>query len=271
MIPSACETPGPLDTAQVDAFVEDGFTILRGCFSRNTARQVREALGRRVRLDFDDPATWSQTSLRLEEQLDEPPFIDALTPRFCAAVDQLAGTGRWLLRREIGWWPITFPGFHRDTHGWHIEGDYPHHVWSPEQAILPLFCFSTIEPAGGGTLLAKRSHHMVADALWDAHPAGRTNRQLLPAIREYLEDRRCDTVEVVATEGDVVLAHPLLLHSPNANRSHRPRVMAQPRYDMREAKRVTGTDLSPVEWVIARGRHDRWLPAPWSTATDRNG
>ena len=61
-------------------------------------------------------------------------------------------------------------------------------------------------------------------------------------------------VEIAAEEGDVVLAHPLLLHSSNVNRGPRPRVMSQPRFDMTEPKRTDGVGLLPVEAAIARAR-----------------
>jgi ectoine hydroxylase-related dioxygenase (phytanoyl-CoA dioxygenase family) len=60
---------------------------------------------------------------------------------------------------------------------------------------------------------------------------------------------------VVAEEGDVVLAHPLLFHASNPNRGTRPRVMAQPAFSMTEPKRIEGGDaLYPVEVPLARAR-----------------
>jgi ectoine hydroxylase-related dioxygenase (phytanoyl-CoA dioxygenase family) len=61
-------------------------------------------------------------------------------------------------------------------------------------------------------------------------------------------------VEITAEEGDVILAHPLIYHSSSPNRGSRPRVMAQPSFDMTEPKRTEGVDLFPVEIPIARAR-----------------
>jgi ectoine hydroxylase-related dioxygenase (phytanoyl-CoA dioxygenase family) len=63
-------------------------------------------------------------------------------------------------------------------------------------------------------------------------------------------------VEVVAEAGDVVLAHPLLFHSSNANHGIRPRVMAQPAFCMTEPKRTEG-HLFPVEIPLADARPRR--------------
>ncbi|MGH8987576.1 MAG: phytanoyl-CoA dioxygenase family protein [Acidimicrobiales bacterium] len=60
--------------------------------------------------------------------------------------------------------------------------------------------------------------------------------------------------EVVAEEGDVVLAHPLLFHASNANHGIRPRVMAQPAFSMAGADAHCGTDLYPVVIPVARTR-----------------
>lgn len=53
----------------------------------------------------------------------------------------------------------------------HIEGGRFHHrVSSPEQAVLSHFCFSTVHPGGGGTLLVERSHRLAAQILWGLSP-----------------------------------------------------------------------------------------------------
>jgi hypothetical protein len=61
-------------------------------------------------------------------------------------------------------------------------------------------------------------------------------------------------VEVVAEEGDIVLAHPLLFHSSNPNHGTRPRVMAQPAFSMIEPRRTDVEQLSPVEIPLVRAR-----------------
>lgn len=61
-------------------------------------------------------------------------------------------------------------------------------------------------------------------------------------------------VEVVADEGDVVLAHPLLFHSSNPNHGTRRRVMAQPAFSITEPKHTEAEQLCPVEIPLARAR-----------------
>lgn len=252
---------GPLADDQVGEFVERGWTLLRQAFPPEVARAVRHDLGGRIGVDLERPEQWTEPQVWLQEMMTSPPYTDALTERFCAAVDQLVGPGRWQLTQEMGWWPVTFPGFDDPPYSdsWHIEGGwFHHHPWSPEQAILNLFCFSTVEPGGGGTLLAEGSHHLAARLLWEAEPDGLEADDFDTPLTKILDQANWPgKVEVVAEEGDVVLAHPLLFHSANPNHGTRPRVMAQPAFSMTEPKRTHGDNLYPVEIPLSRAR-----PAP---------
>ncbi|MGH3165438.1 MAG: phytanoyl-CoA dioxygenase family protein [Trebonia sp.] len=130
-----------------------------------------------------------------------------------------------------------------------------HHVDSPEQALLNLFCFSTVDPGGGGTLLVEDSHHAAARILWEAEPDGLEADDFDEPLTAILDQQGWPgVVEVLAEEGDVVLAHPLLFHASNPNHGIRPRVMAQPAFSMTEPKRTRGQHLYPVEVPIARAR-----------------
>jgi ectoine hydroxylase-related dioxygenase (phytanoyl-CoA dioxygenase family) len=249
---------GPLSSNQVDEFIGRGWTLLRQAFPRTVAKAVRRDLGGRLGIDLDRPEQWTQPQVWLQELRTESPYTDALTERFHLAVDQLVGPGRWEMTREMGWWPVHFPGFDDPPYGdaWHIEGGwFRHHVWSPEQALLNLFCFSTVDPGGGGTLLAEGSHHLAARILWDAEPEGLEADAFDQPLTAILDQQGWPgVVEVVAEEGDVVLAHPLVFHSANPNHGTRPRVMAQPAFSMTEPVRTTGDGLWPVEIPIARAR-----------------
>jgi hypothetical protein len=188
--------PGPLGGAQIDEFVERGFTILPGAFPRTVADAVRADMSLRVGVDLLSPAAWTEPRIWLKEALAQPPFTDAITDRFDASIDQLVGPGRWKQLDYMGWWPITFPGFENPPYGddWHVEGEFRHHVWSPEQAILPLFCFSDVDPGGGGTLLAAGSHAVVAEVLWEAEPDGLDSAGIWPLVGARLDERGWQTV-----------------------------------------------------------------------------
>ena len=116
--------PLPLSPAQLDDFVERGWTLLEGAFPASVAKAVRDDLGGRIDVDLEDPACWTKPRVWVKELLTVSPYVDALSERFVAAVDQLVGAGRWTPTMEMGWWPVTFPGFSDPGYGddWHIEG-----------------------------------------------------------------------------------------------------------------------------------------------------
>jgi hypothetical protein len=245
---------GILTRQEGDDFVERGWTVLRGAFGRDVAEAVLGELSVKCGCDLRDPNAWTVPCIWLKEAYSGSPWMDAVTPRFAAAMDQLVGSNRWEPHTGMGWWPIRFPGFDSPPYGddWHVEGSFPHRLTSPEQAILNLFLFTDVEPGGGATLVAEGSHLRAAEMLASVEPSA--------VEQDDLTDRVVrspgvfdSVVEACGAAGDVILAHPLLLHSSSHNRGARPRVMAQPRTDCFAPKRFAGRDLSPVEIVLARG------------------
>jgi Phytanoyl-CoA dioxygenase (PhyH) len=243
----------PLSRQNVDEFVERGWTVLRGAFRRDVAEAVLDALSLKCGCDLRESNAWTVHSIWLREAYSGSPWMDAVTSRFTAAMDQLAGENRWKPHTKMGWWPIRFPGFDDPPYGddWHVEGNFPHRLTSPEQAILNLFLFTDVEPGGGATLLAEGSHFRAAQILAGISPSAIEVDELTDRVSRS-PGAFDSIVEACAAAGDVILAHPLLLHSSSHNRGTRPRVMAQPRTDFIARKRFRGYDLSPVEIVLAR-------------------
>jgi len=245
-----------LSRQEVDDFIERGWTVLRRAFSRDVAEAVIDALSRECVCDLRDPNAWTTHSIWIKKTYSGSPWMDAVTPRFAAAMDQLAGVNRWEPLTEMGWWAIRFPGFDDPPYGddWHVEGNFPHRLTSPEQAVLNLFLFTDLEPGGGATLLAEGSHHRAAQILGGVSPSALEVDDLTdqvvrsPGVFDSV-------VEACAQAGDVILAHPLILHSSSHNPGTRPRVMAQPRTDFIAPKLFKGPNLSPVEIVLARADH----------------
>ena len=96
---------------------------------------------------------------------------------------------------------------------------------------------------------------MAARILWKAEPDGLHADDFDEPLTAILDEEGWPgVVEVVAEEGDVVLAHPLLMHASNPNHGNRPRVMAQPAFSMTEPKRTKSEDAFPVEIPLVRAR-----------------
>ncbi len=133
---------------------------------------------------------------------------------------------------------------------WHVDGDFfIHFLDSPEQALLVIPIFSDIKPRGGGTYIAPDGIDMIAQYL-ASHPEGviaenlslrpstttAANPREAPGYWSHLEEvRKCQKfVEVTGEVGDVVLLHPLMLHSASKNNLREPRVITNPPVGLRK-------------------------------------
>lgn len=141
------------------------------------------------------------------------------------------------------------PPHPRDLTNWHCDGDFfVHYLDSPEQGLLVIPVFSDIKPQGGGTYIAPEGIDLIAKYL-AAHPEGvipedRTFRpstcntadwRSAPGFWSHVEEvKRCQQfVEVTGEVGDVVLLHPLMLHSASRNNLRIPRVITNPPVSLR--------------------------------------
>ena len=122
---------------------------------------------------------------------------------------------------------------------------------SLEQALLVIPLFSDIEPRGGGTFIAPDGIDPVARYL-AAHPEGvlptglsftpstspyaKENHHLDPDYWSHLEKvKDCKIFdEMTGSIGDVVLMHPLMLHSASKNLTRKWRIITNPPVSLKE-------------------------------------
>jgi len=244
-----------LSEADIEAFVEDGYTVLRGGFPESVATKVRERLWARMELSPDAPESWPARVVYIKETYGGGPFVNAYTDLVTGAFDQLLGHGRWIRDPWMGFWPILFPGFAEGpwtppTSGWHVDGaHFRRHCWSPDRALLTLFLFSDVGPGDGGTAVSVGSHHLVARVLAEAEPDGLAHKELLRRANGHA---RTEVREVTGQAGDVVLLHPFLLHAQSVNTGDVVRFMANPFVAARDRLDLRG-GATPVERAIRRG------------------
>ena len=144
--------------------------------------------------------------------------------------------------------PLPTDASPAELDNWHIDGDFfVHFLDSPEQALLVIPVFSDIAPSGGATYVAPQGIDLVARYL-AAHPEGVLPAKLsfvpTDSAAKYPDDPRADPgywshldvvrrhctafVELTAETGDVVLLHPLMMHSASKNYLRVPRVITNP-------------------------------------------
>lgn len=245
-------TPG-----EVEQFIEEGWVILPEAFPRELAAEIRSLVIQKTGCDENDPSTFTQKRIAVNDSFAGDPWMKACTPRYEAGLDDLMGEGRWRPIPNLGWWPVMFPGFddppwRADEANWHIDGGFfHHHLDSPEQGMLPIFVFSDIGPGDGGTGIAPGSHKIAARVLRDAIPDGLSQVELGQRVKAYPRQ----VMEVNANAGDIAFLHPFMLHTIGTNCGSKVRVICNPHVNFLERMNVTaepGKPVSPVEEAIHR-------------------
>lgn len=155
---------------------------------------------------------------------------------------------------------------------WHVDGDFfVHYLDSPEQALLVIPLFSDIQPRGGGTYISPDGIDLVARYL-AAHPEGVVpvpGQRLVPSTSAYDDPaddpdswshmaaaKQCTRfAEMTGEVGDVILLHPLMLHSASKNHLRAARVIINPPVALKSPfkfNRGDANDFSLVELKTLR-------------------
>jgi len=249
----------------VDGFLRDGYTVVRGAFDAATAAACRDRIwaeleGHGVRAG--DPGTWRSPAIRIDTPRGGPFRTAAAAPALHTAYDQLIGPGRWHANPDVGGTiPVRFPSeeFPGEV-GWHIEGswwggaEYWANVRSRGRGLLALFLFSDVGPHDAPTRLIAGSHRYAAAALATRGEAGMPGGDVPALLRESTFCRI--TAEATGAAGDVYLCHPFIVHTATwPHRGTYPRMMAQPAITA-EGFALDGSDPSPVARAIVEGLAD---------------
>ncbi len=243
----------------VDAFIGDGYVVIRGAFGADTAAGCRaviwDALARQG-IRVDDPATWPP--LVEFEGLAGGPFTAAGTsPALVGACDELIGSGRWTSPVECGGAVVVrFPSEDRANAGYHIEGSYdgPGGYWvnvhSKARGLLALLLFSDVGPDDAPTRLMRGSHLVVPQFLAPHGEAGACADAVF-----WRPSALCLPVaHATGKAGDIYLCHPFIVHTATwPHRGSGPRMIAQPAVHVQDGFAIDGSDPSPVARAIVAG------------------
>ena len=251
----------------IDGFLRDGYTMVRGAFDAATAAGCRAAIWEVLAgqgVTPDDRCTWRRPSIRINTPDSEPFRRAGGSPALSAAYDVLIGAGAWSPRPDVGGTvPVRFPSEENPGEcGWHIEGSYDHegalwtNVRSRTRGLLALFLFSDVGPSDAPTKLILGSHRYAAAALATRGEAGMPANDVTDMLRPSTFCRA--TADAVGAAGDVILCHPFLVHTATwPHRGTEPRMMAQPGVYVADGFALDGSDRSPVARAIVEGMNDR--------------
>ncbi len=206
-----------LSSAEIDAFINEGYVVLRGAVAADVAVELRAAAAQRVPPDCKEGWVLGRASV-----YDLPLLVQAVSPSVREAFDALAGEGGWHVAGMWGF-PTRLPG--RSGPQWRIDGDwFTHHLRPAAQVLTPIFLWSDVGSEDSPTLLCPGSHREVARYLRDAEPDGVPGEQICEFVHSRL--RVTEIVETTGTAGDVIVCHPFLAHTINPASPRKPRFIS---------------------------------------------
>ncbi|KAF9498067.1 hypothetical protein BDN71DRAFT_1481368 [Pleurotus eryngii] len=230
-----------LSPEQVDKFLEDGYIVIKNAFTKEKAAEWTKSMWTLLGIDPDDKTTWYKERIHMpwhKRELGVPLF------------DLLGGEDR--IDEESSAWGDSFVvnlgtdaleqaegGRHpTDLDNWHVDGDFfVHFLDSPEQGLLVIPILSEIQPRGGGTFICPDGLDKIAKYLSE-HPEGTLRGEYDgdPHYWSHLKEikTRSKFVEMTRQIGDVVLLHPLMMHSASKNYLRIPRVITDPPVSLKE-------------------------------------
>jgi len=248
-----------LTDEQVDQFMQEGYIILRGAFSKEKAAAWSEDVWIRLDMDPNDMKTWDREWINMPVIRSEK--IETFSPAAWGAMLELIG-GIDRLRMDRDSWGDNFivnlglpehhnkePPHPKDLNSWHADGDsYRHYLDSPEVGLLMIPLFSKIEPQGGCTFISPDGLTKVIQFLKE-HPEGVGPGGLPIPFGEIIKSSE-HFIELTGEPGDVVLCHPYMMHTKSQNNLRVPRFMINPWAALNQPhnfKRSNVDDYSLVE------------------------
>ncbi|KAL4737660.1 hypothetical protein BDV11DRAFT_171741 [Aspergillus similis] len=262
-----------LTESQKAHFLQHGYVVIPDCFSREKALSWTKDVWIRLGYSPTDKSTWTSERINMPHHREEA--VRTFAPKAWAAICELCG-GEDRISEEFGSWRdslivnLGLPEYEgmknpdpRELDNWHVDGDFFwHFLDSPEQALLVIPLFSDIEPMGGGTMICPEAIPLMARYLYE-HPEGVTpymvprgeaqseNPDAEPGLSFYktLIQKCTDFHEMTGKTGDVVLMHPLMLHSASRNILRTPRIITNPPVALKEPFNFDRDDPSKYSLV----------------------
>lgn len=256
-----------LTPEQVDQFLNDGYVVIKQAFTRDKAEEWTRTMWARLEMDPNDKSTWTQERVHMPFHRREP--VSEFSPKAWDAMCDLLGGEDRIDVKSSSWGDSFIVNLGKDEptgktiapldlDNWHVDGDFfVHFLDSPEQALLVIPIFSDIEPRGGGTYVAPDSIERVAKYLY-SHPEGVLPKDYKfipststledpstdPGVWAHLQEiKKCSRfAEMTGQVGDVILLHPLMMHSASRNYLRVPRVITNPPAGLKEPFNLSRDD-----------------------------
>ncbi|CAE6489140.1 unnamed protein product [Rhizoctonia solani] len=250
-----------LTPEQIDFFMTHGYVVIKKALKEEWITRATQDIWIRLGFDPIDKSTWTQE--RIHQPWHRRVLAKDVAPSAWGAICELVGGEERISDRCKEWRDnmIINLGAKRwetedirpqDLDNWHCDGDFfLHFLDSPEQGLLTIPLYSDIKPRGGGTYIAEDSIGVIARWLRD-HPEG-----IMPGMGTG--DGRFDFgarlkeckvfTEMTGERGDVILLHPLMLHSASKNHTRSIRFITNPPVSLKEPFNFNRSDSSQFSLV----------------------
>lgn len=241
-------------------FHDRGYVRLGAAFSVEQASRMVDVAWRELESNYgmsrSDRETWATLQPRTWKTTKSSRLFDPIGgPALREAIDGLLGSGTWDVPHEWGQVLVTFPQATEWTLPytlWHVDFGYDDPV-EPLTAVKIFAFFGSVPVHGGGTLIITRSHHLVQRFVASLDPEvlqdhRRTRSKFMShdpwlrrlanpsdqdpdRTRHFMDDEtdvtgiRAQVVELTGKPGDIVIAHPWLVHCVAPNTAQDPRFM----------------------------------------------
>ncbi|KAJ1323416.1 phytanoyl-CoA hydroxylase [Microdochium nivale] len=242
-----------LTPEQVTHFMKHGFVRIPDAIPLDKVEWWTRDVWTRLGIDPNDKSTWGDQD-RVHMAKHAYIATSEIAPKAWEAMcellggeDRIAENGKqWVdsfivnLGSEAGAGKVIEP---KELDNWHVDGDYfVHALDSPEQALLVIPCWSDVVASGGATVICTEGPKRIGQLLFD-NPQGLNPAMQdrdIPAVKSsYLGEKSAFKIaarasaddsffEMTGNKGDVILMHPLMLHSAANNAKRAIRIITNP-------------------------------------------
>ena len=238
--------------------------MVKNVFPYELAEKIILLIWEELGIDPNNPATWKQSYIILKKILHQCPIPQIFTQQYVEVVNKLCGLGRWESDNGVGYWFITFPGFHQSLwcpsqNEWHLDGNTEYSILkSSKLGLIAFHLFTNISPRGGGTVVRIGSHRYTARILGEAGPEGVSQIEL--SRKAVSTTKHLPYVEITGQCGDVMFMHPLTVHTRSLNISKQVRIGGHKFFHLYESvnfERKDPGEYSPIEISIIRALSEK--------------
>ena len=252
-----------LTDQELEHFDRYGYLRVSGAFTADEAAAMCDVVWHELEsrgIRRADPTTWTEEFPDHLQHLRKAPEFQAVgSPRTLGAIADLLGPVRAEPPKDWGAYFLLFPTKRPWTvpwKAWHVDHDWTDPL-TPLVGLKVHAMLAPVEPRAGGMTIVAGSHHVVARILEDDPPpadarAAQIRARVMrghPYLRDLSIDDQGDpdqraariarfhdreeevlghglrVVELTADAGDVILIHPLVLHTRPTNAGTAPRIL----------------------------------------------